>query len=214
MTRNIKGERFGRLTAIEIVGKLRRGNLWRCVCDCGGEKRALAYALRSGQVRSCGCLLNEMLIERNAALSTHRHTVRSKLTPEYISWMSMKTRCLNPNHKNYDQYGGAGVTICKRWDDFQNFLDDMGPRPKGTTLDRVNTELGYSAGNCRWATSGEQNRNVSRNVWITFNGQRMVLEDWASRLGITHSSLRRRLANWPLEDALTRPRRIQKRPSS
>lgn len=125
-------------------------------------------------------------------------------TPTYKVWSCMLERCRNPNNKDYHNYGGRGITVCKRWQEtFTNFLEDMGERPKGLRLDRLNNDLGYFKDNCAWRTAREQAANTRVNHWIEFDGRKMILMDWARELNISESSLLRRLSKWPLEKALT-----------
>lgn len=113
-------------------------------------------------------------------------------------------RCHNPNSSGYSSYGGRGITVCERWRDFANFLADMGERPEGKTLDRIDGSLGYFPENCRWATVGEQNRNTRRNHNVTYNGETHCVSEWARRAGISHETLRGRLAKgWSMDRALT-----------
>ena len=117
----------------------------------------------------------------------------------------MKRRCLDEQNPSYAKYGGRGITVCKRWMKFTNFLDDMGPRPEGKTLDRKDGRMGYSKHNCRWATAREQiiNRNITR--WIEFDGRKRCLQDWANDLDISGFALAYRIdrLKWPLKYALT-----------
>jgi hypothetical protein len=115
--------------------------------------------------------------------------------PERKSWESMRSRCLNKSNPSYARYGGSGITVCDRWaDSFSNFLEDMGSRPPGTTLDRINNSLGYSKENCRWATSQEQSRNYKKkNRWVDVNGTPMVIQDATKAMSITAATLRKRL---------------------
>jgi hypothetical protein len=112
--------------------------------------------LRSGDVRSCGCLQREIIARRNR---THGHSVRGAETPTYRSWKAMHTRCTNPNPSTWAHYGGRGIEICERWRSFESFLEDMGERPEGTSIDRIDVDGNYEPGNCRWATPTEQRAN-------------------------------------------------------
>lgn len=89
----------------------------------------------------------------------HGHWVDGKASPTYNSWRGMRERCNNPNHKFYKNYGGRGVKVCKRWAKFVNFLEDMGVKPEGLTLDRMENNLGYFPENCKWSTWKEQHNN-------------------------------------------------------
>lgn len=162
MNRNkleIAGQRFGRLVVVSYVGPDRNGHsLWSCRCDCGGQVQTLVNYLRRGDTKSCGCIKPR----RNKGGSrSHGHCLRgeNKATPTYRSWRSMVERCTKASHKSYVRYGGAGIGVTEPWLSFENFLADMGARPEGTTLDRVDPSLGYDKANCRWATPAEQSEN-------------------------------------------------------
>lgn len=118
----------------------------------------------------------------------------------------MKKRCLNPGHRNFKDYGGRGITVCERWMTFDNFLADMGERPDGLSLDRINNNAGYSSENCRWATLVEQNCNRRNNTWITYAGKTLTVTEWARELGMKKNALIERLRNgWTVERALSTP---------
>jgi len=106
---------------------------------------------------------------------THGQARHGKRSGEYQSWMAMRQRCNDEKHSNYPRYGGRGVKVCERWLSFEFFFDDMGARPEGTSLDRINPLLGYEPGNCRWATRSEQNNNKRSNKHVTSAGQRMTV---------------------------------------
>lgn len=133
------------------------------------------------------------------------HGHRGSDTATYQSWASMKTRCYNPKNKSYEHYGGRGITVCDRWLKFENFLEDMGERPGGMSIDRVDTSLGYYPENCRWATQKQQQRNRSDNWLIEYNGQKRCLSEWSELLGINRHTLTRRLKSWSVERAFTAP---------
>jgi hypothetical protein len=125
-------------------------------------------------------------------------------TVEYRAWQRMKERCCNPNCKQFKHYGGRGVTICDRWVKFENFIHDMGPRPSGMSLDRINVDGNYEPANCRWATQKDQTRNTRRNAFIEFDGQRKTVGEWAECLGLNYMTLYTRIFTneWPLSIAL------------
>ncbi len=114
---------------------------------------------------------------------------RGVVTPEYRSWLSMKTRCRNPKAPNFHLYGGRGIAVCKRWLSFESFLADMGYRPPGTSLDRVDNALGYFRENCRWSTAKEQASNRRNNRLITIGYETLTLTEWARRAGISDTAM-------------------------
>lgn len=200
------GQRFGLLVVTEVFPPS-PGRKWPdCLvrCDCGSPvRRVLLQSLRNGSTVSCGCRKRAHLLEMNTTHGQSR-------TAEYGIWVSMNSRCSNPNHESFVDYGGRGIGVCVRWrDDFEAFFADMGPRPSPAhTIDRRDNDGGYSIDNCRWATQREQSRNTSRNVWIEYQRERMVATDWAARYGLSAAVLLRRIARgWPIERALKEPAR-------
>lgn len=128
-------------------------------------------------------------------------------SPTYKSWHSMKQRATNPNANRSDCYLGRGIAVCERWKTFANFLEDMGERPPGTNLDRIDNDGGYEPGNCRWATQAQQMRNRRNNVFFEHGGRRMILNDWSRETGIPLTTLRTRIkAGWPAERVLSTQR--------
>jgi hypothetical protein len=155
---NISGRRFGRL-----IANVRIGKKWLCACDCGQTKEINPSNLKRGFTKSCGCMNREMSAKRNAMLKqTHGMTN----SVEYKTWQGMHQRCGNPKDKDYRHYGARGITVCERWGSFQNFYEDMGDKPDGLSIDRIDNDAGYSLDNCRWATPVTQaNNKRHRNQW-------------------------------------------------
>lgn len=149
------GQRYGRLVTIAEAEARNGRRYFVCRCDCGEETTVLAVSLSSGNTQSCGCLGLEALAAKR---TTHGHT-SGRRSPTYNSWQSMRHRCQNPSRPNYERYGGRGITVSGRWQSFENFLADMGERPEGTTLDRIDVNGNYEPGNCRWATAKQQMNN-------------------------------------------------------
>lgn len=186
------GRRYGRLEVVEFYGSKKGQRRWLCRCDCGGTAVVQTSHLVSGNNRSCGCLHIEAAKKNIKPLLRrrlrHGHTQLGKTpSPTYQSWRKMIQRCTNPKTKYFGMYGGRGIKVCASWRVFENFLLDMGERPNGKTLDRIDTNGDYCKSNCAWKTPHEQNRNMRSNHWIEYNGERMILTDWARKLGKSDS---------------------------
>lgn len=175
---DLTGQVFGRLTVLEKGEYRSRKRHWVVRCECGVTKEVSSIALRSGATKSCGCGQRELTSSR-----AKRHGMSKSTT--HKSWSMMRSRCGNPNYTHYAYYGGAGITVCERWNNFENFLEDMGERPEGCTLDRIDSSKGYYPENCRWATRAEQVWNRGNNVIVSFNGKNMKLLEFSSLTGVT-----------------------------
>lgn len=148
-TIDVTGQRFERLVVIGRSDRISNaGALWVCKCDCGGEAVTTSLKLRNGLIKSCGCRKLE-------GLANFQHGYANK-GRTYRTWKEMRQRCRNPNGDKWRWYGGRGITVCVEWDDFERFLSDMGDRPEGMTLDRIDPDGNYCKANCRWATSKQQ----------------------------------------------------------
>lgn len=190
------GRRFDRLTVVEFVGRDLGGrSRWRCRCDCGGESIADGYNLKSGQVRSCGCL------QRAAAReAVTRHGMSDSRL--YRIWSGMHQRCENQNMPHYSNYGGRGISVCDEWSEFENFRnwalshgysDDL-------TIDRSNNNLNYSPNNCRWADVITQQNNTRKNHHFTYGDETKTIAEWSRCLGIRYSTLWQRISRGDLDD--------------
>lgn len=196
------GDVYGRLT---LAARIWRGNVsvWECACVCGKIVFVRPAHIRSGQKSSCGCLRWERL--RNSRVK-HQGNCRGNRTREYSSWASMNNRCFNPTNKKFPRYGARGIKVCERWKDFAMFLEDMGIRPAGTTIERIDNDGDYTPENCKWATSAEQSRNKSNSRRISYGGSSKTVTEWGEVLGIPAQLIFGRLRRgWTDERALTQP---------
>jgi len=193
---DMAGHTFGRLTVIGRAAKRGTQAYWLCRCECGTLTTVGGGTLRRGETRSCGCLGSELSAQR---MTTHGMFG----TRQYQSWQAMRHRCLNPNDPDYSRYAGRGITICARWDTFENFFADMGPRPPGLTLDRIDNDGNYAPRNCRWATRTQQQNNRRTNRYLTYQGVTRTLTQWARGLGLHPNTLDKRLSlGWSVGRAL------------
>lgn len=191
---DLTGQRFGRWVVVARIDHRRH----LCRCDCGTEKAVWTRHLRTGESMACGCRRHETRTNLSHGLTR---------TPEYRSWQHMKERCFNPDASQFAYYGGRGITVCDYWrHNFTAWLKDMGPRPPGTSLGRIDNDGDYEPGNCRWETRTEQNRNTRTSRRLAHDGQTLTLAEWAERTGLPKLAIWKRLnRGWDIARALTTP---------
>lgn len=188
--KDITGQSFGSWTVIEHAGYSSgkaRIALWKCRCVCGEEAVVYGTALRGGHSTCCSeCVKGKISKSR----TTHGMTD----SPTWLSWKSMQNRCTCETSPDYPTYGGRGIKVCARWDSFENFLADMGERPRGKTLDRKDSNGNYEPGNCQWSTPKRQANNRSNNTFVEFKGERLTYSELGERLGMDRRRVRYYLA--------------------
>jgi len=185
------GKKFGRLTVLSEAYSDNFGIHWSCICECGESCIVQGSHLRAGVTKSCGCLRSE-----HRDIFIKEHYKHGQTNHELFTvWMDMLRRCYDKKRKNdYKNYGGRGITVCARWrDSFANFLEDVGERPKGLTLERKNNDKGYSKENCYFATRATQNRNSKFSKWWYINGKKFDSASLAGEyFGVCHATI----INW------------------
>lgn len=198
--------KFGRLTVIERAGSHvtsggDKKTRWRCICDCGNMTYATTSDLRSGDVRSCGCLKRE----RDKEFSATHHESKTRL---YRIWKAMRGRCNNPNNSDYEYYGGRGIRVCDEWNQsyyaFKEWAMKHGYRD-GLSIDRIDVNGNYCAENCRWINHLEQCNNRTNNLFITHNGEEHTISEWARISSIKYSTLYYRFKKGMTGDKLFAP---------
>lgn len=188
---NLRFRQFGRWTVIGESNRTKRDSRYvLCRCECGTVRPVQRGSLLCGDSTSCGCYRKEFN-------TTHGHNRKGKTTRTYWSWYHMKERCTNSNHQQYRDYGGRGIQVCDRWQDFENFLTDMGERPENTSLDRIDGNGHYDPTNCRWATKIEQANNTRDNRRLVYGGISMTIAQAARRFDMPYQTLwARHRAGW------------------
>ena len=197
---DITGQKFGKLTVIKRLGLNSSGHsIYLCQCECGNFTKVSRPNLKSGSVKSCGCLLKH---------SEKRHGLSK--TPLYNSWRDMKIRCYNENSPSYVNYGGRGIKVCEEWlNDFMTFYKwaMANGYKKGLSIDRIDVNGNYEPNNCRWVSMKVQQNNRRNNHYITYRGETHTLMEWSEITGINYDCLKTRIntLKWSIEKALTTP---------
>lgn len=178
------GVKFGRLTILRYWGTTPKGEEKAlCQCECGKQVIDVFSKVKRGDIKSCGCLREERKVE---AKTTHGMTN----SPTYKIWTCMRNRCNNPNAANYYLYGGRGIKVCDRWNNsFESFLEDMGEKPIGFSIDRKNPNCDYEPANCRWVSPRQQARNRRNNVFIKYRWKTYIEADFVNEFHISHGSM-------------------------
>lgn len=202
--KDMTGQQFGLLTVIGRDGTYRntRQAAWKCQCQCGNSVTICGNSLRRGLSQSCGCKKGSLPV--HGMTGTRVHNV----------WMQMLSRCRNANNTAYRYYGARGISVCKRWEDFENFLSDMGEPDPGMMLERIDNSKGYSPSNCKWATKIEQANNTRTNVFLETPLGRMTIAQLARTIGMTRHGVEYRIRVGMTGDRLVAKSLFAKRKST
>lgn len=193
------GRVFGRLTvtAVNERSSIGDGNhSYVCTCACGGRKVTKWKNLSEGRTKSCGCLYAETHTKKPKQVNAPvARRVATTSHPLYNTWRGMVRRCYDPSHKSFRYYGGRGITVCRQWlENFHAFAEAMGERPAGTSIDRVDPDTGYEPGNCRWADTAAQAKNIRGISCVyeaTISGVTKTVVAWAAEKGLDPDKVKR-----------------------
>ncbi len=200
---DLTGIRSGRLVVVSLSERRsKNGNTyWNCKCDCGNVTTVYGPHLRNCATKSCGCLGREITSTRSLRHGKSNSTY-------YRAWSAMLARCRNPKNTFFKDYGGRGIKVCERWTEFSAFFEDMGEKPPGYTIDRIDNNGNYCPENCRWASQQDQQLNKRTTVRFDLNGRAYVIKELLalSPYNIGESTLRARLrSGWPAPIAISKP---------
>ena len=201
------GQKFNKLT-IQSITRTNNITYANCLCDCGNNKTIRLHAILCGDTQSCRCLHRKIASDIGKLSLRHGHGVRGTLhNSTYTTWQGMKARCGNVDSRDYYRYGGRGISYDPKWEDFVNFLSDMGHKPKGKSLDRIDNNGNYCKENCRWATNKEQSNNRRNDVYVTYNNARIKLNVLSESINMKYSTLYGRIftKKMSVEDAVNIP---------
>ena len=189
---DLTNEVFGKLTVLyraenRIEPSGRSKTYWKCKCECGVEKEVEASSLRSGTSKSCGCVNKERMGRLNLSHG-------SSNSFEYKTLVKIKERCYNSNSERYNSYGGRGIKVCDRWlESFENFLEDMGERPEGYSIERINVDGNYEPENCKWIPLIEQHYNKQNTKFVEYNGNKVSLSKICKELRLPYKTTWKKL---------------------
>lgn len=196
------GDKFGKLTAIELKSGDKYDNkIWLCECECGNLTEAKEKYLLNGHKKSCGCLYG---------IGKRKHGCTK--TRLFKIWCSMHERCERKSHMHYEDYGGRGISVCDKWNEFVAFKAwaESNGYKDNLTIDRKDVDGNYCPENCRWVTMKIQQNNKRSNRYIEFDGETHTISEWSEITGIGKTTIKERLnMGWPIKDVLTKP--IRKR---
>lgn len=208
---DLSGHHFGKLTVISVVENSIAGKRkWLCKCECGNTSVVFGGNLTRGHTTSCGCHrdANYKTMNLTHGATANKMGDKSAYPSSYKIWCNMRQRCYNHDSKVYHYYGGRGITVCDRWHEYENFVADMGERPKGLSLDRIDNDGPYSPENCRWTDMKTQQGNKSNAHLITYQGETKSIAEWVEHLGISRGKLHNRIfRGWDIDRAFTQPYR-------
>jgi len=203
---DLTGNKYNFLTVISRAESKNGKAYWNCICDCGNTTVVSGSNLKTGGVKSCGCLSSRLhpIIKHGESGTTLYHT-----------WCGIIARCENPNHPHYKDYGGRGIKVCDEWHEYLNFKDWVNSTRKdeSLTIDRIDTNGNYCPENCRWATKKEQANNRRSNLLFTYNNETHNLSEWCEILGLNYYNVHNRIykLKWTFEKAISTPIDIKKR---
>jgi len=198
--KDLTGMVFGRLTVINRSNKTTGSPyFWNCLCNCGNYNEVRSDRLINGQTTSCGCFRSESSSERVSILNTTHGLSNDDL---YRTWQGMMSRCYNQNNEKYKDYGGRGITVCERWHDVRNFIEDIISKPENVTIDRKNVNGNYEPNNVQWASDKEQQNNKRNNVMVFFEGQKMTVTQAAEKSGIPRTTIFNRINSGKSDEEL------------
>jgi len=199
---NLIGQKFGRLTVLsEAKTRKNWARFWRCKCVCGTEKEISQNKLRRGETKSCGCWAKD-----HPARFVHGMSH----TREHGTWNRLRYRCYDKNDPKYYRYGARGIKVCDRWlgsNGFENFYCDMGDKPKGTSIGRINNNGDYEPSNCRWENAKQQAQNRSTSMIVTYSGKTCCLKEMCEYHGLKYKTIfaRIRYNGWSTIEAIETP---------